>query len=155
MTSEVSLLVQPDDLAQIVDSVFETMLNLRVEPGTVLWFASDDRVTAAVHLSGPWNGSVLIECDTTQACRLAGRFLSIEPPKTLDNDVRDVLGELANMIGGNLKSMLCQGMHLSMPMVIDGSDYSFRVCGAVLHERLPLNSHEGPFWVTILSLPSE
>ena len=155
MTSEVSPNVKPDDLAQIVDSVFETMMNLRAEPGTVLWFASDDRVTAAVHLSGPWNGSVLIECDPAQACRLAGRFLSIDPPKTLDNVVRDVLGELANMIGGNLKSMLCNGMHLSMPMVVDGSDYSFRVCGAVMHERLPLSSQEGPFWVTLLTMPSD
>jgi chemotaxis protein CheX len=155
MTSEVSLEIQPDDLAQIVDSVFEAMMNLRAEPGTVLWFASDDRVTAAVHLSGPWNGSVLIECDRAQACRYAARFLSIELPKSVDNDVRDVLGELANMIGGNLKSMLSKGMHLSMPMVVDGSDYSFRVCGAVLHERLPLSSEEGPFWVTILTMPSD
>jgi len=49
--------------------------------------------------------------------------------------VRDALGELANMLAGNLKSVLPSGVVLSMPSVIEGSDYSLRICGKRLIER--------------------
>ena len=56
-------------------------------------------MTAAVHLTGDWNGAALLECDRTQACNFAGRYFSADPSATVDDIVRDVLGELANMIG--------------------------------------------------------
>ena len=65
--------------------------------------------------------------------------------------MRDVLGELANMIGGNLKCVLTRGIRLSMPSVVDGSDYSLRVCGAEVRERLAFQCAEGLFWVTVLT----
>jgi hypothetical protein len=65
-----------------------------------------------------------------------------------------VLGELANMIGGNLKCVLTRGIRLSMPSVVDGSDYSLRVCGAEIRERLAFGCAEGPFWVTVLATRS-
>ena len=66
-------------------------------------------MTSAVQLTGEWNGAVLLECDRGQACRFAARFLSIDLPDAVDDVVRDVLGELANMIGGNLKCVLSAG----------------------------------------------
>ena len=146
--------ISPADLAQIVTSVFRVMMHLDVSGGGTPWFAGRERLTASVHLSGDWNGAVVLECDGRQACQLAGRLLSCDPPETVDDDVRDVLGELANMIGGNLKCLLPRGIHLSMPAVVDGADYSLRFCGAELLERLAFQSDEGPFWVAILSTPA-
>jgi chemotaxis protein CheX len=105
-------------------------------------------------LTGDWNGAVLLECDRGQACRFAGRFLSMDPPETVDDVVRDVLGKLANMIGGNLKCVLTRGIRLSMPAVVDGSDYSLRVCGAEVRERLAFQCAEGLFWITVLTTRS-
>ncbi len=48
----------------------------------------------------------MFECDRQLACQFAGRFLSVDAPESVNDDVRDVLGELANMIGGNMKSAL-------------------------------------------------
>ncbi len=90
-------------VAQIVESVFITMMDLEVSPSGTPWSPSHDQLTSAVHLSGDWNGALLFECDRRQACQFAGRFLSMEPPEAVNDDVRDVLGELANMIGGNMK----------------------------------------------------
>jgi chemotaxis protein CheX len=154
MPSELSVEILPSELAQIVESVFGTMMGLEAGECGAPWFPSGDRLTAAVHLAGDWNGAVLVECDKDQACRFAGRFLSMDPPDTVDDVVRDVLGELANMIGGNLKCVLTQGIRLSMPSVVDGSDYSLRVCGAEVRVRLAFRSPEGPFWITVLATPS-
>ena len=101
MPTEFSTETLTSALAQIVESVFATMMSLEVAECGTPWFPSGDRLTSALHLAGDWNGAVLLECDRRQACRFAGRFLSMDPPDTVDDVVRDVLGELANMIGVN------------------------------------------------------
>jgi chemotaxis protein CheX len=151
MPLELKTEVRRGELAQIVESVFRAMLNLEVGDCGTPWFPGENRLTSAVHLTGEWNGVVLVECDRGQACRFAGRYLSSDPPETVDDVVRDVLGELANMIGGNLKCVLTKGIRLSMPSVVDGSDYSVRVCGAEVRERLSFQCAEGPFWITVLT----
>jgi hypothetical protein len=55
------------------------------------------------------------------------------------------------MIGGNLKCVLSQGILLSMPSVMDGSDYSLRVCGVEVRLRLAFQCDDGLFWVTALT----
>jgi len=154
MPIESTIEIAPGDLAQIVESVFETMLGLESVQCEAPWFASGDRLTSAVHLAGDWKGAVLLECNRRQACHFTGRFLSMDPPDAVDDVVRDVLGELANMIGGNLKCVLSHGIHLSMPTVVDGSEYYLRVCGTEVRNRLAFQCAEGQFWVTVLATPS-
>jgi chemotaxis protein CheX len=154
MPAESSIRIVPKELVQIVESVFGAMMSLEVYECGTPWFTGDDRLTSFVHLTGDWNGALLLECDRSQACRFAGRFLSAEPFKTVDDVVRDVLGELANMIGGNLKCILGTGIRLSMPSVVDGTNYSLRVCGAEVREQLAFQSPEGLFWITALTTRS-
>jgi len=154
MPTQVNVEIPPGELAQIVESVFGTMMGLEVREGGLPWFPSGHRLIAAIHLSGDWNGAVLVECDRGQACRFAGRFLSVDPPDAVDEVVCDVLGELANMIGGNLKCLVAGRLRLSMPSVVDGSDYTLRVCGAEVRERMSFHGAEGVFWITILTTRS-
>jgi chemotaxis protein CheX len=154
MPNEPCVEILPSELAQIVESVFETMIGRQARQCESSWFRSDDRLTAAVHLAGDWNGAVLLECGRQEACRFASRFLSMDPPPAVDDVVRDILGELANMIGGNLKCVLTPGIRLSMPSVVDGGDYSVRICGAEVRERLAFRCEDGLFWVTVLATRS-
>jgi chemotaxis protein CheX len=151
MPTGLSVEIVSSDVAQIVESVFATMMTLKVDQCSAPWFPSGDRLTSAVHLTGVWNGAVLLECDRRQACCFSARFLSMDAPHAVDEVVRDVLGELANMIAGNIKSVMTPGIHLSMPFVVDGGDYCLQVCGAEIQERLAFQSAEGVFWVTILA----
>jgi chemotaxis protein CheX len=128
--------VNAEMVAQTVEAVFLAMMNLEVSPSETPWAPSQGQLTSAVHLSGVWNGALLFECDRQQACQFAGRFLSMDPPEAVTDDVRDVLGELANMIGGNMKSAVATGLSLSMPSVTDGSDYGLQVCGSQVQDRL-------------------
>jgi len=140
-------------IAQIVGAVFETMMSLDVERSGVPWVASDDRLTSAVALSGnDWNGTFLFECNRGEARRLAGCFLSMDTPDAVDEDVISVLGELANMIGGNMKCVMTEGTVLSMPTVTDGK--SLKIDGAEVRNRVAFHCAEGDFWVTVLATPS-
>jgi chemotaxis protein CheX len=154
LSPELSIDIRPSQLAQIVHSVFETMLSLEVSECGTPWFPGEDRLTSAVHLAGDWSGVLLLECNRSQACQFAGRFLSSDAPAQVDDVVRDVLGELANMIGGNMKCAMTRGIHLSMPTVVDGSEYHLRVCGTEVRDRLAFHCAEGYFWVTVLATKS-
>ena len=147
MQAEVSVEI----LTQIVQSVFETMMSLDASPCDAPWSREGDRMTSLVYLTGDWNGAVMLECTPPQACQFAGRILCMDPPETADDDVRDVLGELANMIGGNMKSGMSTGVRLSMPSVMNGRDYDVRVCGSEVEERLAFQCEDGNFWVTVLA----
>lgn len=144
MPSELSLEIAPEDLAQIVQSAFENMLGLEVSWCGAAWTASSNRLTALVHITGESSGTVVLECSPAVACQFAGKFLSIDPPAVVDEMVRDVLGELANIIGGNVKSALAQGLHLSIPAVLEGS-----LPVAMAGERLEFVCANGPLWVAV------
>ena len=151
MPTEFSTEILTSALAQIVESVFETMMSLEVTECETPWFPSGDRLTSALHLAGEWNGAVLLECDRRQACRFAGRFLSLDPPGTVDDVVRDLLGELANMICGNLKSTLAPGAVLAMPEVVAGEPSE--LVGEPAAERCSFSSDDGPFCVVSFRKP--
>jgi len=148
MQTEVSV----DTLAQIVKSVFATMMGLEVSTSDTPFNPHRSRLTSSVHLTGGWNGAVMFDCNAFQACQFAGLILGMDPPERVDDDVRDVLGELANMIGGNLKSVMAPGVRLSMPTVMLGNDYQERLCGFEVLERLGFQSGQGNFWVTVLAM---
>jgi CheY-specific phosphatase CheX len=139
-------------LTQTVEAVFLNMMNLEVSTNGTPWAPSPDRLTSAVHFSGNWNGALLFGCDRRQACQFTGRFLSVDPPEAVNDDVRGVLCELANMIGGNMKGAMAAGLSLSMPSVTEGSDYGLGVGGSELKEWLPFQCADGPFWVTLIAI---
>ena len=150
MPTESTIEIHLGELAQIVEYVFKTMVCLEVTESNRSWNPEGDRLTATIHLAGDWKGALALECGREQACAFAARFLSMETPPAVDDMVRDVLGELANMIGGNLKCVLAGGLKLSMPSVVDGADLNLRVCRAGTRERLVFESVEGDFSVAVL-----
>jgi chemotaxis protein CheX len=137
---------------QVVDLVFATMLGLKAKPYPMPWFPSPDTVTAVVHFAGAWHGAVMLECSRLQACTFAHLLMSIETPTTIDDNVRDALGEMANMLAGNLKSVLPPGVVLSMPSVIEGSDYSLQICGRHLIERVPFWTSADVIGVSLIEI---
>lgn len=143
--------VSVETVVQIVESIFTSMLDVEVfvvdRAGAV---SASQRYTSSVYLEGDWNGAVSFECGPNEACILAGRFLSSPPPPAVDDDVRDVLGELANMIGGNIKSAIGADIRLSVPSVIEGRDYEIRVCGSDRADKISFEFSTGTFSVTVI-----
>ena len=151
---DAAIQLHKDDLDTVVCSVFATMMGLEVWPGDEPCPATAGMLTGAVYLTGQWAGAACIHCEPQQAREFAARFLGIPPPDAIDNDVRDVIGELANMIAGNLKCTLAPGIRVSIPSVTDGADYSLRVCGARVMCRASFRTDDGPFWITLVDSPS-
>ena len=148
----------PGELAQAVGLVFETMLGLEAIVGdpdaggaAAELPTRADLMTAAVYLGGKYRGAVLIHCLPLQACAFAGRFLSANPPESVDDEVLDVLGELANMVAGNLPYASLPGSVLSVPSVFEGPAAKLRICGSRAAGRTSFLTPSGPFWVTMVA----
>ncbi len=109
-------------------NVFSTMLGLElmhlpleVDPLTHF----NDCVSAMVGLAGTYNGLVSIHQPVSLGKKLAGTMLDMEIEE-VDQDLFDALGEIANMVAGNIKMHLSKGgsdVRLSTPSVATGSDY--------------------------------
>ena len=75
-------------------------------------------VSAWVDIIGPWNGSVVVTCAPATAEALTQSVLMFHPPADVDDeDVKDALGELANVLGGNIKSVLPGESRLGLPQI--------------------------------------
>ncbi len=77
---------------------------------------ADDAVSGWVDVAGPWNGSVVLTTGRSTAEDLTTALLGDEAPEQLDDeDVADALGELANVVGGNVKAALPGPSKLGLP----------------------------------------
>jgi hypothetical protein len=78
----------------------------------------DDAVSSWVEVVGPWTGAVVLTCGRATAEELSRCLLAEHAPPVLDaEDVADGLGELANVVGGNVKAVLPGPSVLGLPEV--------------------------------------
>jgi len=138
--------ISQEDLKQVVDTVFILMVGLTANPDHWPDPLPGEHYRAHVDLSGSWEGSVILECGEAPANHLAARFLSLQSAGLQNDMVRDVLGEIVNMIGGNMKSALTSGVVISTPEVRLISEPWLNESSGV-HQNFRCD--EGPFWVTI------
>ncbi len=141
------------DVVRIVQDIFTTMLGMEVEVNDSLTPAADSPVvSASMHLTGPWNGAVLLQCGLPAACQFTATMLGADEPGDADDTVKDVMGELINMVAGNFKSLLGGGTHLSLPTVVEGSDYRFRILRGEQTARVGFLTPAGPLFVTLVEI---
>jgi chemotaxis protein CheX len=137
-------------MAEVVTSVFSTLLG--VSPGETQEPPTQGSYAAcAVYYAGAWLGALLVECTREQAMDWGAKFMSLEPPVSAA-DARDALGEMSNVLAGNLKPLLPPGVGLSIPSVVQGSDFSFSICGGSVSETIFFRDELGVFRVTLVQL---
>ncbi len=115
-------------------NVFSTVLSLEVAPGEASEQANPEPLNGVVALlgfTGEWTGTGLFYCHEKLACRLSSTMLMTEISE-VTNDVLDGVGELANIVLGNVKDRLTElvgRMDMSIPTVIYGRNFQTRSSG--------------------------
>ncbi len=75
-------------------------------------------VSSWVDMTGPWTGTVVLTTGAETAAELTRALLAETAPEPLeDEDIADALGEMANVVGGNVKAALPGPSVLSLPDV--------------------------------------
>jgi chemotaxis protein CheX len=118
-------------LPEITEKVWSMLLGLRIRPvGFDLERAeSQVFVLGKVTISGAWQGSVTLGCTAALARRAAAAMLGKLPAETEAEEIRDALGELTNVVGGNFKTLLRGDCRLSVPDVVDTVPFEQVECG--------------------------
>lgn len=139
----------------VLEQVWESLLG---EP--LLPWADDlvvpGAVRAEVTLSGDWSGRVRLSCDAATAASLARTMLDVRDGAPVpDADVRDAVGELANVVGGNVKGTLPGTTALGLPRVEDVSAATDPVDPAVASTvRQVVRWHGAPVVVDVTVQPA-
>src|SRR5579884_3701252 len=130
------MLIRSEDVAQLTNEIWTTMLGLEVRPNGAAGDPGQRRhVSACVQISGAWSGAVRLVCSSDLARLAAARFLAVEPVEVNDEQIRDALGELTNMSAGSVKALLPKPSHLSLPSVADGTDYRITIPGSEMIQQ--------------------
>lgn len=106
-----------DSVVAVVESVFVELLDLPARPDAVLPVAPGPLLRASVRVSGAWEGVVVLDCPEELARRTATAMLGSQPHDRAQ--LADAIGELTNVIAGNLKVLLPAPSRLSLPAVTD------------------------------------
>ena len=147
MSSVIDVSAYETDLERIAGDVLAVMLSAN---STLLRDTDDsiDGYTSSVGFVGQWKGALLVRCGAGTAQNFARRLLNESFVTT--GDVADAMGELANMIGGNLKSVLPPGVLLSLPSVALGGDLAVRICGGNQSHSSKFSCEAGAFDLTLV-----
>lgn len=114
-----------EHISAIVAHVFETMLASKVVPANATKLPPE-RVSSAIGIAGDRvTGTVYLHFPEILAREVTRAMLQCTPGQNAaDNDVNDVIGELGNMVGCRLKSLLNDAdifCAVSTPSVIRGA----------------------------------
>lgn len=84
-------------------------------------------LSSCVQFTGSWEGAVVVDCTEVLARRVAAAMFGLDSAELGDVEVEDAIGEVANVVGGNVKTILPPQCQLSVPAVVVGGDYTLRL----------------------------
>lgn len=141
--------------------VFRTMLNMKVQAGDVRVERVQLRqaeVIGSLGVAGFLSGSISVFLTRALARRAAAAMLMLEADAVSDGELIDAIGELTNMIGGNIKTALFERTPLfdiSIPSVYVGEDLRRRTVSDDLCFLVPFAVGGQEFSVEFLMITKE
>lgn len=142
---------------QIIDSTSEifttmVMMDITVSPSTKTDYDKlENTITGVIGLAGTHKGVLAIHIPHEVAYAITGSFLGIDIAE-VNEDVEDAIGEVANMLGGNIKSILSEkgrDIDLSLPSTVSGKEYGFQSIKGAEKILIAFNTDSGDFLVEL------
>ena len=139
-------------ISQATQEIFQTMLMMEASPGQAVTERPNgfvDSVSAIVGMAGANKGMLAIHIPASTALVITSSFLMMEVTE-VDDDVKDAIGELANMVAGSIKADLTeqgQEFKLSIPSVVCGAEYEIDCLTDSDGVSMPFSIEGGEFLV--------
>jgi chemotaxis protein CheX len=110
-----------EHICRVTDSIWRSVLGLTVRPTSQRPTPRARMIGGSIEITGAWHGTVSVHCSPDLARQAAAVIFGVEPTKATDDQMRDALGELTNMAGGNLKALLPGPSRLLLPAVTEST----------------------------------
>lgn len=110
--------VDVSTMNQILCNVFEQMLDLSIATEQAeIPALQQQRLLASIRITGGDEELMVLEAPLSTAQRIAETMFAADPGTLSDEEIRDAVGEIVNMIGGNVKGTYNRESALSLPCV--------------------------------------
>ena len=120
--------IQP--FIKVCETVFRDFCQTEVKAGRVFFVAKDEYesnwdISGIIGLSGEASGAVAISLKDITAFRVT-KILTGTEHNSLDPDVTDAIGEIINIIAGNVKKDFEESLRIkiSLPTIVKGKAHS-------------------------------
>ena len=142
-------------ISKSVLEMFEMMLSMKAEISDTVLKASTEvtRTVGSVSFAGEVMGLINIHVTDDFAKVMTAAMLGMEIDELEGSEeVMDVIGEISNIIGGNLKSaftdigVICE---LSTPNITTGNDFEIETLNMERYERFAFNSGDETIFVEV------
>lgn len=143
-----------DKLVEAANEIFTGMVMMDIElldKPTEKLGQLKKSITGMIGLAGTHKGVIAIHIPDNVAMAITSNFLGLEVDE-VNEDVQDAVGEIANMLGGNFKSILSdkgKDIQLSLPSTISGEEYVFNAVEQGDFIVLSFRTAEGDFHVEV------
>lgn len=117
ITNHDEQLIDESTLSEIVSFVWETFVGTEIADGPPADLPNAH--SAAISIGGPWTATVIVAMSDELVRRYTCALLEMTEEQLTNEDIRDALGELVNVVGGNIKGLLDDegASTLSLPVV--------------------------------------
>ena len=140
-----------DKMIDATKEIFSSMVMMEISVSEVLTEHGPltDTITGMIGLAGTHKGILAVHIPYNVAKAITSSFLMMDVEE-INEDVHDAVGEIANMLGGNVKTILSEkgrDIDLSLPSTISGSQYSFQSDKEVEKVIVNFDTGDGHFLV--------
>lgn len=115
-----------NEIDETVRTVWEAMLGLPLQRQEATACDGEPVMAGIVVIDGDFSGALKVGCGPELAQRIAQIMFDDDGPPTAA-DISDALGEVSNMIAGNLKTSLPGKNRIGLPVVAYGTDYELAI----------------------------
>ncbi|MDR1389666.1 MAG: chemotaxis protein CheX [Treponema sp.] len=121
--------IQP--FIDVCQNVFKQFVGLDLVPGRPFFeeatTANEWDISSVIGLTGEARGAVVVSMKTPFALRLTEKLTDTKHT-AIDSDVVDAIGEIVNIIAGNVKKNLEEAFRLviSLPTIIEGPGHQIK-----------------------------
>ena len=128
-----------EEIVSSTNEVFTTMIPMDISTDGAFYQKEDmisTDVMSLVSFTGEHSGIIAVFCSKDIALKITSGMLGIEATE-LDQDTKDAMGEVTNMIAGTVKNKIYEkfgAMHLSVPIVIAGGYLTISSSGGEKHD---------------------
>lgn len=116
----------------------------------------DSNITSMLGLGKDIRGMLAVHCPGSVARDITGTFLGMEVEE-IDEDVKDAIGEIANMVAGNLKVSFAQNgkdIELAIPTSIVGNSFCIGGMSGAQRIAVPFTMNNGTFLIELKYIES-
>lgn len=110
-------------LVDLMSEMWQHVLAKPVVPTDRTTIPGVDWLVGCVHITGAWRGTVTLAIPPQLARRIADRVHPEPAADAAPEPLAELVGELTNMLGGNLKALLPPPCYLSSPAVAVGDRF--------------------------------